>query len=210
MEQSTSSRRFAGRATDIQGSLLLTNAGVLLIGVWASFGLAPVSNDAGATVATEAHPLALEAYDDACAAGDATACNNLGVSYQRGYGTERDDAVALTIFERTCRAGSAEACNNQAAMLEQRWGAGPDIAPIRGLYLQACTQGSALGCSNLGALYANGKGVPRDHAYARRLFERACQFGAAIGCENLVELEARALRHRSRTPSHARSGGAED
>jgi TPR repeat protein len=195
MDQLTSFSRSVARTSDLQGSLLLTNAGFLLIGVWATLGLAPVPFVDRDESRDERHPLALEAYADGCQAGDAAACNNLGVSYERGYGTERDGSRALALFERACRSGSAEACNNQAALLERVSDVGSAIEPIRELYRRACTQGSGLGCSNLGALYAKGKGVARDRAQAHWLFERACQSGVSIGCDNLVELETRALRH---------------
>jgi uncharacterized protein len=209
MEQPTNWSRSAGRATDIQGSLLLTNAAILLIGVGLTLGLSPEEFVDEVAPVIERHPLALELYADACTAGDATACNNLGVSYQRGYGTDADDGKALPIFARACRAGSPDGCNNQAALLEQAWDHG-DIEPIRELYERACTHGAGLGCSNLGALYAKGLGVARDRARARGLFERACQAGVGIGCENLVELEARAHRRgasAARSAVGAGSGG---
>lgn len=188
MEQSTSWSRSAGRSSIIPGSLLVTNAGLLLIGAWAALGLVPVSQPPHEGMGSEAHPLALEEYAEPCDEGDVTACNNLGVSYERGYGTERDPGVAMALFDHACRAGSGDACNNQGALLERGWVAGEDIGPVHERYERACTRGSALGCSNLGALYANGTGLARNPARARWLFERACRAGSFIGCENLLAL----------------------
>ncbi|HTV17601.1 MAG TPA: tetratricopeptide repeat protein [Polyangiaceae bacterium] len=216
MEPTTTWSRAVGRSSDLQGSLLLTNAALLLIGAWVTLGFAPALPDA-ADVVTERHPLALEAYDDACGSGDASACNNLGVSYHNGYGTDRDDAAALALFTRACSAGSADACNNQAALLQHALRAAVDgpaggstavgstavgsaavgsaaaLESARGsvvleLYRRACASGSGLGCSNLGALYANGEGVPLERRHARALFERACQLGSVVGCENLASI----------------------
>ncbi len=185
MEPSTSWSCPPGRSSDIQGSLLLAHAGLLLIGAWATLGFAAGPLAAEQAVAVT-HPLALDEYDAGCQSGDATACNDLGVCYHRGYGTDPDDGVALRIFERACRAGSVDACNNQGALLEQRWQPGEDIELIRASYERACEQGSGLACSNLGALHAKGRGVPREAALARWFFERACRMGDVTGCENLL------------------------
>ena len=185
MEPSTSWSFPAGRSSDIQGSLLLAHAGLLLIGAWATLGFTALPKAAEQSAVTS-HPLVLEDYDGACRRGDATACNDLGVCYHHGYGTEADDAVALTLFAHACRAGSVEACNNQGALLEAQWLPGEDIGPIRDSYARACEQGSGLGCSNLGALHGRGRGVARDAALARWFFERACRMGDVTGCENLL------------------------
>lgn len=186
MEPTNWSRSVAS-ASDLPGSLLLMSAGLLLVGVWCDlwFARAPL---APRFEYKEYHPVALEEFHDACQAGNATACNDLGVSYERGYGTTRNSGKALEVFERACRRGSPDGCNNQGAMLEQGWGAGHDLERVRELYKHACDRGSGLGCSNLGALYAKGKGVQRDTADARWFFERACQTGCATGCNNLIAL----------------------
>lgn len=198
MESMTAWSRAVGRRSDLQGSLLLTNAGLLLIGAWITLGFAP-SAVGTASAEVVRHPLALEAYDEACKQGDPVACNNLGVCYQSGYGTERDDERALAIFERACSAGSADACNNQAALLERRGQSTREGAAPQELYRRACAGGAGIGCSNLGALYFKGQGVPRAPDHARALFERACQLGSVVGCENRAALVA---------PGRANASGA--
>jgi Sel1 repeat len=192
MEPSTSWSSPPGRSSDIQGSLLLAMAGSLLIGAWSTLGFSAVPQAVERPIAIATHPLALEDYDVACRRGDASACNNLGVCYQRGYGTAPDDGIALQLFERACHAGSAAACNNQGALLEQAWLRGDDIDRIRESYERACNQGSGLGCSNLGALHARGRGVRRDPALATWLFERACRMEDVTGCENRLGARAQA------------------
>jgi TPR repeat protein len=194
MEPSTFWSHSVGRSSDIAGSLLLTSAGLLLIGAWAAIYSSPALR-LQEEVWTGLHPMSLEIYEEACDRGDATACNDLGVSYERGYGTTQDDPLALQIFERACRLGSAEACNNQGALLEEARSPGLDPQVVTDLYRHACEGGSALGCSNLGALYAKGKGVEQNRQEARWLFERACQLGGATGCENWVTLLGASQRH---------------
>lgn len=178
-------------SSELPGSLLLMSAGLSLVGIWCHlwFARAPLLP---AQDEMEWHPLALEAFHEACQAGDGTACNDLGISYERGYGTRPMPSRALELFERACRAGSPDGCSNQGAMLERGGGEPHDVQRVRELYQQACDAGSGLGCSNLGALYAKGKGVPRDTAEARALFERACQLGSATGCNNSIVLDERA------------------
>jgi TPR repeat protein len=188
MEHPTNWSRSVASSSELPGSLLLTGAGLLLVGTWCDlwFTRAPLSPQQDWK---EWHPVALEELHDACQAGEGTACNELGVSYLHGYGTAPRSGKALEQFERACHAGSPDGCNNQGAMLERAWGTPRDLKRAHELYRQACQRGSALGCSNLGALYAKGQGVPRDIAEARWLFERACQQGSATGCDNLIVLD---------------------
>jgi uncharacterized protein len=188
MEHPMNWSRSVTSSSELPGSLLLMSAGLLLVGIWCDLWFTRVPLAPGRDW-KEWHPVALEDFHDACQAGNGTACNDLGVSYERGYGTTPKPGKALEQFERACRAGSPDGCNNQGAMLERGWGAAGDLGRIRELYRHACETGSALGCSNLGALYAKGKGVPRDTADARWLFERACQNGCATGCNNLIVLD---------------------
>jgi TPR repeat protein len=189
MDHQTSWSRSVASSSDLPGSLLLASAGLLLVGVWGALWFARVPL-CPAPDWKDWHPVALEEFHDACQAGNATACNDLGVSYERGYGTTPNSGKALEVFERACRAGSPDGCNNQGAMLEQSRSARRDLERVRELYESACQRGSGLGCSNLGALYAKGKGVRRDTADARWFFERACQTGCATGCHNLIALYA--------------------
>lgn len=190
------------RTSEMQGPLLLTNATVLLIGAWASMAVAALPLGALAREDADGinrrHPLVLEEYDELCKAGDLDACNDLGVAYQRGYGTEPDSDVALDIFGHACRAGHADACSNQGALLERAWRAHGDITPVLEAYSRACSGGAGLGCSNLGALYATGKGVSVQRAAAAWYFDRACQLGSAIGCENQAVLREEDAAPRAR------------
>lgn len=123
-----------------------------------------------------------------CQAGDAIACNDLGVSHLHGAGVPLDQKLAFQAFERSCAQGSPDACSNLGALYERGVGVGESLERAVVLYHQACAGGAALGCSNLGALYARGRGVPRDRREAQRLFREACELGSAMGCSNSLEL----------------------
>jgi len=49
-------------------------------------------------------------YDRACQLGNSTACNNLGILFQRGYGVKRDKGRAKQLWKRACELGHAAAC----------------------------------------------------------------------------------------------------
>jgi TPR repeat protein len=121
---------------------------------------------------------------------DAFQCNDLGVSYLRGYGVPVDLSLALRAFERSCEQGSPDGCANLGALYESGAAVPASLTEAARLYEQACTLGCALGCSNLGALYARGRGVNRDLSEARRLFTLACETGSAAGCNNQLQFPA--------------------
>jgi TPR repeat protein len=125
----------------------------------------------------------------ACDGGDAVACNDLGVSYERGYAPAPSAAAAAQLFTRACDGGVADGCNNLGALHERGAGVNLDVSVARQLYGSACQQGSALGCSNLGALHT--RGAQRDEGEALRLFSLACATGSATGCQNLEVMVSR-------------------
>jgi hypothetical protein len=121
-----------------------------------------------------------------CERGDASACNDLGVTALHALPSDR--SLALRSFERACQIGSPDACSNLGALYEAGVGVHASARDAAALYERACNAGAALGCSNLGALYARGKGVPRDESEAQRLFNQACASGSAAGCNNLMRV----------------------
>jgi hypothetical protein len=126
--------------------------------------------------------------EQGCKAGDAIACNDLGVSLLNGEGMPVNQAQAFQAFERACQHGSPDACSNLGALYERGVGVADSLDRAAELYQRACSGGAALGCSNLGALHARGRGVPRDREEAERLFRLACETGSAMGCSNLFQL----------------------
>ena len=164
---------------------LVSSVALGVVCAWCSSSAAAPTSVALAESALTGGALALEA---SCDRGDAVACNDLGVSYLRGYGLPVDLGLAVRAFERSCTNGSADGCGNLGALYESGSGVAPSSSAAASLYQQACDLGCALGCSNLGALYARGRGVDRDLDVARRLFTVACQTGSAAGCGNLLRL----------------------
>jgi TPR repeat protein len=127
------------------------------------------------------------ALQEGCEREDAVSCNDLGVTYLKGYGVPVDVRAALRAFERSCQHGNPDGCGNLGALYESGLGVVASLTEATWLYEQACSMGCALACSNLGALYARGRGVARDIDEARRLFTHACETGSAAGCNNLLQ-----------------------
>ena len=48
--------------------------------------------------------------DQACQAGDAEGCHDLGVSYEKGSGVPRDPRRAAELLRKACAMGFAQAC----------------------------------------------------------------------------------------------------
>jgi hypothetical protein len=163
--------------------------------IMAVWGAPPTQTTSTASAPTASAPATAApssdsaAFASGCERGDASACNDLGVTAL--HSAPSDVSLAVSSFERACQSGSADGCSNLGALYEAGVGVRANLSSAARLYEQACTSGAALGCSNLGALYAHGKGVARDANEARRLFTLACDTGSAAGCNNLMQVAGR-------------------
>ena len=124
---------------------------------------------------------AAESYKQACEAGNATDCYNLGYMYYTGDGVEPDRVRAAELFRLACEGGVASGCGSLGHMYAE----GEDKARAAELYGRACEYGDAIGCGRLGRMYYNGEGVGQDLARAAELQERACEGGDYFGCAGL-------------------------
>lgn len=55
-----------------------------------------------------------------CSAGDASACNNLGVSYAKGEMGPPDKTRAMALFDRGCKLANQTACGNLKALQDEQ------------------------------------------------------------------------------------------
>lgn len=122
---------------------------------------------------------------EACEAGNAAACNDLGAIYEAGRGVARDFGKAATLFERACEGDVAVGCRNLGILYLYGRGVGRDVDHAFALFDTACSAGSALGCNSLGYMYRDGIGVVSDDARALTLYQSACDGGSAEGCSSL-------------------------
>ena len=55
--------------------------------------------------------MAAKLYKNACDAGYASSCTNLGILYGTGKGVKTDYATAKELFKKACKMGSQSGCN---------------------------------------------------------------------------------------------------
>jgi TPR repeat protein len=118
-------------------------------------------------------------YLQACDAGFAKSCSNLGVLYEEGRGVPADDARAVGLFDKSCAARDPIGCANYALRLTTGRGVAKDTARAARLMAFACSAENGQSCNNLGAFYDQGIGVAVDHHRALTMFAHACDLGIA-------------------------------
>jgi len=82
--------------------------------------------------------------DRGCKLGNWMACNDLGVSYQRGEGTAKDPKRAAEHYTQACNAGLGLGCYNVGQLLADDPERG---AQASAAFAHACKLGYALGCA---------------------------------------------------------------
>lgn len=122
----------------------------------------------------------------ACDAGDAAACTQLGIRYERGdVGTAHDHDKATALYARACELGNATGCYTQALILmyDQK-----DVARAARLLSQTCDAKHGPSCAMLGDLYRDGKVLGFSEKRALGYYQTACDSGYQNGCAEYIEL----------------------
>lgn len=154
-------------------------------------------------LATACNPKAQEAraLDASCFAGDAAACEQLGVQVRRGDHVLKDYRRAAELFRQACDGGQGQGCIRLARLhldaSAERQGVPLDSLGAAGLLERGCELSALEGCTQLGDMYAERdsivpdvepKGPTRDVERAAGLYERACSGGGMEGCARLGRL----------------------
>ncbi|MEX2480433.1 MAG: tetratricopeptide repeat protein [Gammaproteobacteria bacterium] len=135
---------------------------------------------------------ALTVFSPLAEAGDARAQFALGLLFDNGEGTPRDDAAAFAWYRKSAAQGFAKAQYNLALMCEARRAVCADSA--RDWFARAALRGNADAVTRLrgyasagdveaalqlGRMYTQGRGVARDPRAAYAWFEQAATAGHA-------------------------------
>ncbi|MEO1039569.1 MAG: hypothetical protein AAFX09_08485 [Pseudomonadota bacterium] len=120
-------------------------------------------------------------YAQACDAGQAPACTQLGIMLDSIEGGERDLLGSRAALVAACRGRHREGCVRLAGQLYTGIGGPDDLETARRLAGTACSQGDARGCWALGGFFDN----ENRHGEALVLFETACNGGFERGCYTL-------------------------
>jgi uncharacterized protein len=125
----------------------------------------------------------LAACERECDAGISDRCRRMGVSYEFGKGTDRDEIRATELYTKACSMKSSDGCLAAGRMYEFHHGVAKDDARAVSFYRLSCDLDNPTGCANLAIMLENGRGTDRDATKARELYERACARGAGLACE---------------------------
>lgn len=154
---------------------------------------------AGPGCATDA-PAPPPSPADACAAGDAQVCFNLGTATFKGIGRAQDLDDAERLWPLACDGGEASACmdagilNSGHAHLADGAHRHPNLSATATWYGRAYDLGEPGGCFGLALLHAHGQGIEQDIVRARTLMEQACTPGHPPACVRAQSGENGSLR----------------
>lgn len=125
-----------------------------------------------------------------CDRGDLASCVNVGFSFERAAGAQRDDKRALMAYKKACDGRFMRGCAGLGSMLFYGQGVDVDYATAKTAFENACNAGDARGCNGLGNVYRKGKGAPKSMATAVRNYDRACKLGYVGGCKHVGDIYA--------------------
>jgi TPR repeat protein len=120
---------------------------------------------------------ALQDFQQAAAAGDSRAMNDLGVLYYEGHGVAKDYQRAREWYEKGAAAGNAEAMGNLGYLYLDGLGVTKDYDQARQWLEKGAMAGNGRAMTHLGYMYREGLGVTKDYDQARQWLEK----GAAAG-----------------------------
>jgi eukaryotic-like serine/threonine-protein kinase len=149
---------------------------------------AAIERQAVALFKRERYEAAAPLLEQACAAGNAEACSDLGFMYEFNEGVAQDYPRAVALYTKGCAAGSSAGCDELGLMYENEIGVTRNFSQAVTLFSKACDAGDVRGCAYLGGLYWHGNGVEQNYQMAAKLNQRACDGGYAASCGWLGEL----------------------
>jgi len=113
---------------------------------------------------------ALELFKPFAELGDGLAQSTLGLMYQRGMGTLKNDKKAVKWYGKAAEQGVGLAQVNLGFMYDHGLGVQQDYAEAVKWYRMAAEQGEGRGQLNLGIKYGKGHGVSQDYVQAHKWF----------------------------------------
>ena len=141
---------------------------------------------------------ALEWYNKAVNAGNASAMYSIGYMYDYGEGVEQDYSKALEWYNKAANAGNSAAINNIGYMYEFSEGVEQDYSKAlewynkavnagnaAAWYNKAVNAGNAAAMNNIGRMYEFGKGVEQDYTKSLEWYNQAANAGNATAMYNI-------------------------
>ena len=122
---------------------------------------------------------ALEWYNKAVNAGNASAMYSIGYMYDYGEGVEQDYSKALEWYNKAANAGNSAAMNNIGYMYEFSEGVEQDYTKALEWFKKAANAGNTAAMYNIGYMYRDGEGVEQDYTKALEWYNKAANAGDA-------------------------------
>lgn len=122
---------------------------------------------------------------NACNAGHAAACKDLGGMHLGGALPDSDQQRGAKLLVNACNLGNAEGCSALGVAHVQGLGVEKSMSEAAKLFERACDGGAMTGCFNLAVALANGDGVERDSKRAGELLRKGCEGGHEDSCAAL-------------------------
>ena len=112
-------------------------------------------------------------WKKAAAQGDAKAQYNLGLCYDKGYGTEKNPDIAAQYYEKAAVAGHAMAQLNSGFYHARK----KDFPNAAKWFMKSALQGNRIAQYNIALCYEKGYGVEKNPAEAARYYRLSAEQG---------------------------------
>ncbi len=143
-----------------------------------------------------------ESYRQACDDGDALACAELGMAFEKGaHVLVTDEQRAGELFEKARDGGVLDGCVGLGYCLSNgRCGVAKDERRAGELFEKACDGGNLRGCANLAWCFERGNcALRKDARSATELYDQACQGGDSAACKSLTAMISSEYRDAIKT-----------
>ena len=87
-------------------------------------------------------------FKKACDGGNITACFNLGIMYDNGYGVRQNKQTASKLWKKACDGGNITSCYNLGILYFNGKGIEKNKSKATKLFKKACDGGNSSGCLN--------------------------------------------------------------
>ena len=132
---------------------------------------------------------AMKYFRQAAEAGNASAQFNLGLLYDKGYGTTQNYAEAAKWYRMAAEKGNVSAQSGLGYLYYNGKGVAKDNTEALKWYRLAAEKGNSAALNNLALMYERGEGVNKDLNEALRLYQKAVDAGSETARKNLELLQ---------------------
>ncbi|GBC32777.2 hypothetical protein RIR_jg12173.t1 [Rhizophagus irregularis DAOM 181602=DAOM 197198] len=112
----------------------------------------------------------------------------VGLCYQSGHGTVKDETLAFVHFEEIANKGYASGLYKIGYFYEEGIATSVNMQKASELYQQAANLGNCMAQYNLAYMYQHGKGIDKDHIKAIELYQKAANSGDCDAQYNLANI----------------------